>query len=195
VAHISTDGFLAVLDESGPERMEMEVRPPSGFKIPPHTFYRDGQSISPDEQTLTWMTGVLKKLIGRFGLGAEERGARFLANHGVTGLLDEVSRLEGGCVKAEYLTVLFQSGEDISAPSIKRILTLTHDLNETLKARILTELIPFCVGSEELKTALKAAVMKIDSEFERSMILIKLTVSEINEGERSIGPLLKEIIK
>jgi len=162
---ISSPGFFAVLDESGPERLELEVKPG-----PIVAFFRNGQSQKIDQSARAWMADIYSALIRKSGMGAQERVARILHRHGVNGVLEDVSRLESPWVQQEYLAELIDSDRLVGKNAVSKTLEVIDSLPDINKARLLIDIHPICLAVGLIE-AHDEAVRGMESRYEKERVI------------------------
>ena len=120
-----------------------------------------------------WLSVMLPRFIRQSGIGAPARVARIHKSGGVTGVLAEVSRIEGSWSKRIYLTELVKLG--LSGPDVQRVFTLAGaEIDSDF------ELASFLISSNKLiaddgaRRAYLAAAGSIGSDFELHRVLSSL---------------------
>jgi hypothetical protein len=123
-----------------------------------------------------WLSGMLPRFIRQSGIGAPARVARIQKSGGVTGVLAEVSRIEGSWAKRIYLTELVKLG--LSGPDLQRVFTQAGaEIDSDF------ELASFLISSNKLITddgarrAYLEAARSIASDFELKRVLSSLIKS------------------
>ena len=129
-----------------------------------HPFEPDGR---------TWLATMLPRFIRQSGIGAPARVARIHKTGGVTGVLAEVSRIEGSWAKHIYLTELTKLG--LGAADLQRVFSQAGaEIDSDF------ELASFLVSSNKLiaedgaRRAYLEAARSIGSDFELARVLKSL---------------------
>jgi hypothetical protein len=131
-----------------------------------------------DAEARAWIADTIRRLV-RNGFGAEARVARILAQQGPTGVLDEISRLDGDFTKARYFNWLLKQPR-LDRPTAERALKQAgHEIGSSFElARVLVAFAEAVPLDDAIAPTFVEAVNAIGSDFERAHVLMTLVASE-----------------
>ena len=110
VKSLSRDGFLRIRQDNAGRDRTIEFRADAAGAITRR--YWEGSSERPFEpEGRRWLAEILPRFIRQTGIGASRRVARILAAQGPSGVLAEISRIEGSFAKQIYFTELVKTAK------------------------------------------------------------------------------------
>ncbi len=117
IASLSPGGYLEIAERSGFVTHHLRIEPAGDGGL--EYDYRRGSKKTFDDDARAWFAEVLPRVIREAGIGAEGRVRRILESEGVSGVLEEIDRIESSSATSTYCMEL-----------------LEHDLDETELARL-----------------------------------------------------------
>lgn len=141
-------------------------------------YYVLGVSRPYDNEARKWLARWLPWLVRRSGVGAAARTKQILSARGVTGVLDEIKRLESDHARSVYFRELFKAAP-FDAPTAQSALTLArHVLSSDFElSRTLRMLAPAAAADPALVRTYVDATNAISSDFEHRRALMALLVA------------------
>jgi hypothetical protein len=127
-----------------------------------------------DAQTRAWIGDVIQRLV-RNGFDADARVARILARQGPPGVLDEISRISSGFVKAIYFGQLFRQARLDGTNAQRALGQAGQEIHSSFElARVLMAFVDNTTIDEMLGAAFVGATDSLRSDFEHARVLTRL---------------------
>ncbi len=166
VKTLSPGGLLRIRERSALGRHEIEFRSDSSGKIE-RRFWVGGSEHPFVPEGRQWLAQFLPKFIRQSGIGAPARVARILKTKGPSGVLAEISLIEGSWAKRVYFTELLKTAS-LDAPTVRRALEQAGkeiDSDYELASLLISSADKLLVDDSTRKAYLQAATT-IQSDYE-----------------------------
>ncbi len=119
IAHIAPGGSVTLGTDNGEVRRELDVTVRSGALA---SRYRvNGEERPYDAEAGRWVAGALTVMFRSSGVAAEERARWIVQQHGIEGLIGELSELQGDHVRRRYAQVVLAS-DQLDAARLTQVL-------------------------------------------------------------------------
>lgn len=170
VQSLSDGGSLTLRDWSGIVPRTIEIRS-SGGSIT-HTYYVAGLTRPWDDEARRRLADAVLKLVRRTGFAAESRVRGIYARKGVTGVLEEITLLEGDYARRKYFVALV----DTARPDARGVLPILNHMTDRLRSdyergQILIHVASQVKLDERAAAAYVQAVAPMRSDYERRRTL------------------------
>ena len=106
IKSLSSDGYLEITKTVFGSRRAIIIESLGGGKIKKE-YYEGRTKMSWEPNGKTWLNEILPEIVRSTTLAAESRVNRIFAKEGTSGVLNELSKLEGDYTKAHYAKLLF----------------------------------------------------------------------------------------
>jgi hypothetical protein len=170
VKSISPDGLLRIRDGGVTGGRTVEFRSDSSGNV--SRRYWEGSSERPFEpEGRRWLTEALPRFIRKTGIGASRRVARILAAKGPSGVLAEISEIEGSWAKRIYFAELLKSAK-LDAATVRQILAQAgKEIDSDFElASLLTGASDRLLLDDSTRQAYYDAAKSIGSDFEMGRV-------------------------
>lgn len=160
-------------------------------------YYERGKPASLDEDAQRWVSSVVLTAIRESGVNAAARVARIAEQGGTSGVLTEIGTIRSTGAKRSYYLAYLESARPISDADMARVVRRAGaDLGESSgdMRRMLQATARRGVRSAQMRDAVGAAAMSIESDGDKSAVLTQLVMTadrelliEIMRVARTIG--------
>ncbi len=173
VRSISGAGYLKLRMWSGLVPHTVEIRNEHGTLT--REYYVAGVERPWTDEAQRLLAEQLPLFVRRSGFAAETRTRQILAAHGVSGVLDEIARLESDFARRRYFKALFES-TTLTASDMTRALALARQLIRSAfeLSQTLVAAAPSAAADQATASAYVAAADAIKSDFEHRRALVAL---------------------
>lgn len=185
VRRMSPGSSLRLREKRGGLNRRLEIEQgAAGITV---SYFVDGQSRPYDAEAKEWFAKVLTEAVVQTGLDAGPRAQRILKDGGVSGLLDEISRLRSDHVKHLYFLELFRSGrlETGNTPEVLRRATREMS-SDHYRAQVLLALPEQLQADDAVRSAYLEAAARIGSDHYRAQVI----TAGLKRGHTSMESLL-----
>ncbi|HEX2455723.1 MAG TPA: M56 family metallopeptidase [Vicinamibacterales bacterium] len=167
VKSMSPDGYLRIKDGSVPGGRTIEFSADASGNVQ-RRFWVGSTEKQFDPEGRQWLAQALPRFIRQTGIGAKGRVARILKAKGPSGVLAEISLIEGSWAKRVYFTELLNSGT-LDSPALRQTVAQAgRELDSDFeRASLLIDSADrFLGGDEAIRQAYFDAARGIKSDFE-----------------------------
>ena len=174
VRDISEGGYLRVEQDRDGQSRRYEVRRNSNGQLE-RTFYLNGAVHPLDQPARAWISTIILNAVRQSGIDADKRVQSILRQHGVNGVLEEITLVSGSYAKRIYFQALIKNGS-LSADALKNILcqAAREISSDYEQAQLLIAIAPQLMGKEDAMPAFFEATATINSDYEHKRVLIAL---------------------
>ena len=170
IKSLSNDGYLEITKTVFGSKRAIVIESLGGGKIKKE-YYEGRNKMEWDPHGKNWLAEILPEIVRSTTLGAEGRVNRIFAKDGVSGVVAELSRLEGDYTASHYAKLLLE--KNIPASELPRAITGIADAidSDYYLSTVLQSNVSRMLSTPDAANAFLQGTKKIGSAYYKSVVL------------------------
>ena len=174
IKSVSEGGYVRIEEDRDGHSRRYEVRQDASGQLS-HLYYVNGQARPLDQDARNWLAKIVLDAVRQGAIDVDKRVQTILRQHGVSGVLEEITQVSGDWAKRLYFQSLLRNA-NLSAADLQNVLRAAarQISSDYEQAQLLIGVAEVLVGKEAAVPAFFEATGTIKSDYEHKRVLTTL---------------------